>query len=118
MLVRGLANPNPTPGRKRKCSRYLVSQAPQQGGASHALIEISEPPEFHANTELNSRTIQDHLTYHWIQHFMNASNIVGRRQTGKLMVSREKKQIAYHLGGNTFSRIPILTLHWLLRNHQ
>jgi hypothetical protein len=82
--------------------KYLVSQASQQGGASHARIETSEHPEFHAKTELNSRTIQDHLTYRWIQHFMNASNIVGRRQTGKLMVSPEKKQIAYHLG--TLSR--------------
>ena len=50
---------------------------------------------------IDSRTIQDHLTFRWIQHFMN--NIVGRRQTGKLMVSPEKtllieKQIAYHLG--------------------
>jgi hypothetical protein len=64
-------------------------------------------PEFHANTELNSRTIQDHLTFRWIQHFVNKNNIVGCRQTGKLMVSPEKallieKQIASHLG--TLSR--------------
>jgi hypothetical protein len=71
------------------------------------ILKTSEHPEFSANTEVNSRTIQDHLTYRWIQHFMNANNVVGRRQTGKLMVSPEKtllieKQIAYHLG--TLSR--------------
>ena len=71
------------------------------------ILKASEHPEFQANTELSSRTIQDHLTYRWIQRFMNANNIVGRRQTGKLMVSPEKallieKQIAFHLG--TLSR--------------
>jgi hypothetical protein len=71
------------------------------------ILKASEHPELHANTELNSRTIQDYLTYRCIQHFMNANNIVGRRQTGKLMVSPEKtllieKQIAYRLG--TLSR--------------
>lgn len=67
------------------------------------ILKESVHPEFHANTEIDSRTIQDHLTFRWIQHFMIKNNIVGRRQTGKLMVSPEKtllieKQIAYHLG--------------------
>jgi hypothetical protein len=55
----GLANPNE--GRKRKCSRYLVSQAPQQGGAFHARIETSEHPEFHANTAFKLLTKEKNI---------------------------------------------------------
>ena len=71
------------------------------------ILKESVHLEFHVNIELNLRTIKDHLTFRWIQHFMTTNNIVGRRQTGKLMVSPEKtllieKQTAYHLG--TLSR--------------
>jgi hypothetical protein len=45
----------------------------------------------------------DRIDYRWIQRFMEKNNIVGRAQTGKLMVCAEcmehiEKEIAYHLG--------------------
>ena len=45
----------------------------------------------------------DRIDYRWIQRFMEAKNIVGRAQTGKLMVSEQRmehieKEIAYHVG--------------------
>lgn len=45
----------------------------------------------------------DKITACWIQTFMSKNNIVGRAQTGKLMVSQERqdhleKEIAHHLG--------------------
>jgi hypothetical protein len=45
----------------------------------------------------------DRFDDRWIQRFMGKDNIVGRAQTGKLMVCAERmenieKEIAYHLG--------------------
>ena len=51
----------------------------------------------------SGKLIIEHVTARWITHFMQANNIVSRRQTGKLMVSPAKREliersIAAHLG--------------------
>ena len=51
----------------------------------------------------NGRLILNQITATWVQAFMDRNNIIGRAQTGKLMVSAAKKEfiercVAYHLG--------------------
>ena len=58
---------------------------------------------YHVSRRIDRRSVLDCVTYRWVQGFMNANKIVGRAQTGKLMVSSEKqeeieKSVAYHLG--------------------
>lgn len=67
------------------------------------IVKDSIHPIFSPTFLYNSQTLGDCITDRWIRRFMEKNDIVGRAQTGKLMVSAERqehieKEIAYHLG--------------------
>eukprot|EP00474_Spongospora_subterranea_P006157 CRZ06615.1 hypothetical protein [Spongospora subterranea] len=67
------------------------------------VLQQSDHPEFSSRYKWKDVLIMDKITPRWIQTFMDKKNIVGRAQTGKLMISPEfqahlEKEIAYHLG--------------------
>lgn len=71
---------------------------------ARSLINSSETNSpFHHTVCQKGKPIIQCLTARWLQHFMSASRIVLRAQTGKLMVSPLKqahieKSVAFHLG--------------------
>ena len=67
------------------------------------IIGSSTHPDFPPGMLHNGKPISDAITLRWIQRCMEANNIVGRAQTGKLMVSPARqahinKSVAFHLG--------------------
>jgi hypothetical protein len=70
--------------------------------AKDILVEMNHP-DFPPNLQHKGTTIIDRIDIKWIQRFQTVNNIVGRAQTGKLMLSPTHqqhidKQIAFHLG--------------------
>jgi hypothetical protein len=67
------------------------------------VVKDSTHPEFNPLFEWQNVLIKDKITPRWIQSFMEKQNIVGRAQTGKLMLSSERQihlemEISHHLG--------------------
>jgi hypothetical protein len=67
------------------------------------VVKDSTYPEFNQLFERQNVLIKDKITLRRIQSFMEKQNIVGRAQTGKLMLSSERQihlemEIAHHLG--------------------
>jgi hypothetical protein len=67
------------------------------------VVKDSTHSEFNPLFEWQNVLIKDKITPRWIQSFMEKQNIVGRAQTGKLMLSSERQihleiEIAHHLG--------------------
>ena len=69
-----------------------------------SLVQIAEAPCVYApSLHEGGLQLASKATSRWIQEFMEANNLVNRRQTGKPAVSPEKqlyieKSVAYHLG--------------------
>jgi hypothetical protein len=69
------------------------------------IMQKSTDPVFTPSYVGDAKTVPviDRIDYRWIQRFIEKNNIVGRAQTGNLMVCAERmehieKEIAYHLG--------------------
>jgi hypothetical protein len=67
------------------------------------VVKGSTHPEFNPFFEWQNIVIKDKIAPRWIQSFMKKQNIVGRAQTGKLMLSSERQthlemEIDHHLG--------------------
>ncbi len=54
--------------------------------AKDILVEMNHP-DFPPNLQHKGTTIIDRIDIRWIQRFQTVNNIVGRAQTGKLMLS-------------------------------
>lgn len=71
--------------------------------ALRMIVDARNDSKYHESVMINGKPLAQFVTTRWIQNFMYANRIVMRAQTGKLSVSKKKKEYiekctAFHLG--------------------